>query len=197
MQRAALFLLLCLTSAAQALELKLPLKPDSVRFAVIGDSGTGERPQLETAAQMAAAHNQFPFEFVIMLGDNIYGGKSPTDFERKFVDPYKLLLDAGVKFYASLGNHDQTNERLYSPFNMDGKRFYSFKRGNAEFFVLDSNYMDAQQLDWLRKQLDGSHSAWKICYFHHPLYSHARFHGPAAARSSRSRIIARSLTFGS
>jgi len=38
--------------------------------------------------------------------------------------------------------------------------------------------MDAQQLDWLRKQLDGSRAAWKICYFHHPLYSHARFHGP-------------------
>jgi hypothetical protein len=178
MRRAALFLLLCLTSSAQAPELKLPLKPDSVRFAVIGDSGTGERPQLETAAQMAAAHSQFPFEFVIMLGDNIYGGKSSTDFDRKFEDPYKPLLDAGVKFYASLGNHDQTNERLYKPFNMDGKRFYSFKRGNAEFFVLDSNYMDAQQLDWLRKQLDSSHSAWKICYFHHPLYSHARFHGP-------------------
>jgi hypothetical protein len=178
MRRAALFLLLCLTSAAQAPELKLPLKPDSVRFAVIGDSGTGERPQLETAAQMGAAHSQFPFEFVIMLGDNIYGGKSPADFERKFEDPYKPLLDTGVKFYASLGNHDQTNERLYKPFNMDGKRFYSFKRGNAEFFVLDSNYMDAQQLDWLRKQLDGSRAAWKICYFHHPLYSHARFHGP-------------------
>jgi hypothetical protein len=178
MRRAALFLLLCLTSAAQAPELKLPMKPGSVHFAVIGDSGTGERPQLETAAQMAAAHSRFPFEFVIMLGDNIYRGKSPADFERKFEDPYKPLLDAGVKFYASLGNHDQTNERLYKPFNMDGKRFYSFKRANAEFFVLDSNYMDAEQHDWLRKQLDGSHSAWKICYFHHPLYSNARFHGP-------------------
>jgi predicted phosphodiesterase len=115
---------------------------------------------------------------VIMLGDNIYGGKEPDDFKRKFEDPYKALLDGGVKFYAALGNHDQTNERLYKPFNMDGKRFYNFKRGNAEFFVLDSNYMDAQQLEWLGKQLDGSRATWKICYFHHPLYTHARFHGP-------------------
>ena len=69
-----------------------------------------------------------------MLGDNIYGGKSPADFKRKFEDPYRPLLDAGVKFYASLGNHDDTNERLYKPFNMDGKRYYSFKRGNARVF---------------------------------------------------------------
>jgi 3',5'-cyclic AMP phosphodiesterase CpdA len=61
---------------------------------------------------------------------------------------------------------------------MDGKRYYNFKRGNAEFFALDSNYMDREQLDWLQSQLSGSRAAWKICYFHHPLYSDARAHGP-------------------
>ena len=156
----------------------MPLKPDSVRFGVIGDSGTGEKAQYETAAQMAAVHARFQFDFVIMLGDNIYGRKSPADFERKFEDPYRPLLDLGVKFYASLGNHDETNERLYKPFNMNGKRFYNFQQGNAEFFVLDSNYMDRDQVDWLQSQLSGSHAAWKICYFHHPLYSDARAHGP-------------------
>jgi hypothetical protein len=178
MRRLSLLLLVCLARGADAPELKLPLKPDSVRFAVIGDSGTGESAQTETAAEMASIHDRFPFEFVLMLGDNIYGGKTPEDFKRKFEDPYRALLDGGVKFFASLGNHDQTNERLYKPFNMEGRRFYNFKRGNVEFFALDSNYMDGEQLDWLRKQLDSSHAAWKICYFHHPLYTHARFHGP-------------------
>ncbi len=176
-----LYLLLCLgltLAGAQAPEIKLPLSADSVRLAVIGDSGTGELPQFQTAAVMDAAHGKFPFEFVIMLGDNIYGGKSAADFKRKFEDPYQSLLGAGVKFYATLGNHDQTNERLYKPFNMDGKRYYSFKRGNAEFFALDSNYMDAEQIDWLTRQLRGSSAAWKICFFHHPLYSDARAHGP-------------------
>jgi hypothetical protein len=180
MRRAILLLFAILASlvSAETPELRLPLKANSVRFAVIGDSGTGEPAQYETAAEMAAVHDRFPFEFAIMLGDNIYGGKSPADFKRKFEDPYKPLLDAGVKFFASLGNHDQTNERLYKPFNMDGKRYYNFKRGNAEFFALDSNYMDREQLDWLQSQLSGSRAAWKICYFHHPLYSDARAHGP-------------------
>ena len=176
-----LILLLLLSSAAltaRAADLSLPLKPNSVRLAVIGDSGTGEKEQFEVAQQMTACHNAFPFAFVVMLGDNIYGGHEPSDFKRKFEDPYAPLLDAGVKFYASLGNHDVTNERFYKPFNMDGKRYYSFKRGNAEFFVLDSNYMDPDQLAWIEETLTESNARWKICYFHHPLYSDGKTHGP-------------------
>lgn len=161
-----------------ATELELPLKPKSVRFAVIGDTGTGHQPEYDVAQQMAAFHAQFPFEFVIMLGDNMYGGKNAADFKKKFEAPYGPLLDEGVKFYASLGNHDNPNERLYKPFNMGGKRYYSFKKGSVEFFALDSNYMDPGQLDWLKQELERSSAAWKICYFHHPLYSDGKYHGP-------------------
>src|SRR5665213_1751700 len=107
-----------------AQDLTLPLKSGSVRFAVIGDMGTGERPQYDVAQTMAAIHQKFPFDFVIMLGDNIYGGKSPKQFDKKFTLPYKSLLDEGVKFYASLGNHDLGTETYYKPFNMDGHRYY-------------------------------------------------------------------------
>lgn len=176
-----LIVLVLLSSVAlmeRAADLSLPLKPNSVRLAVIGDSGTGEKDQFEVARQMAACHNAFAFDFVVMLGDNIYGAHEPSDFKRKFEDPYAPLLAAGVKFYAALGNHDATTERLYKPFNMDGKRYYSFKRGNTEFLALDSNYMDPDQLAWLEKTLTESSARWKICYFHHPLYSDGRTHGP-------------------
>src|ERR1700736_232945 len=175
--RRSVFLLLLAVSAFTA-DLTLPLKQKSVRFAVIGDSGTGEKAQYELGQQMAKYREKFPFDFVLMLGDNLYGGESPADFKRKFEDPYKALLDGDVKFYASLGNHDNPNQRFYKPFNMGEKRYYSFKNGNAEFFALDTNYMDPEQLDWLTKQLRSSNAAWKICFFHHPLYSHAKFHGP-------------------
>jgi hypothetical protein len=156
----------------------LPLKTQSVRFAVIGDNGTGEKEQYDVAQQMERFRARVNFDFVTMLGDNIYGGDSSADMKRKFEDPYKPLLDAGVKFYASLGNHDNPNQRFYKPFNMGEKRYYSFKKGNAEFFALDSTYMDATQLDWLTNALRSSTAAWKICYFHHPLYSDGKFHGP-------------------
>ena len=163
---------------APSSELTLPLKPNSVRFAVIGDNGTGERSQYEVADQMAKFHGKFPFDFVIMLGDNIYGGDTPADFRLKFELPYKSLLDAGVKFYASLGNHDNPNERLYTPFNMGGERYYTFKKGNVGFFALDSTYMNPAQLAWIEQRLHGADSGWKICFFHHPLYSDAKYHGP-------------------
>lgn len=156
-------------SAAE--EPTLPLKPDSVRFGVIGDSGTGETPQYEVGRQLAAYHEKFPFAFVLMMGDNLYGSQRPQDFVNKFESPYKLLLDAKVAFYATLGNHDDTNQRFYAPFNMGGKRYYSFKKSNVRFFALDSNYMDPVQLAWLEQELKSSGSDWKIAYFHHPLYS--------------------------
>lgn len=160
------------------IELKLPLEQKSVRFAVIGDNGTGEQPQYDIAAEMEAYENVVHYQFVIMMGDNIYGGHKPKDFERKFETPYKPLLDADVKFYACLGNHDNSDETLYKPFNMNGQRYYTFKKGDVQFFALDSNYMDPTQLDWIQQQLRESNAKWKIAFFHHPLYSDGRFHGP-------------------
>ena len=166
-------------AAASQIDLKLPLERNSIRFAVIGDSGTGDREQYDVARQMELYRQKVGFDFVIMLGDNIYGGHSPRDFQRKFEQPYKPLLDAGVKFYASLGNHDDPNdERLYKPFNMGGERYYAFRKGDVAFFALDSNYMDPKQLQWVEENLRSSQGKWKICYFHHPLYNDGRSHGP-------------------
>ena len=164
---------------ADKVDVKLPLRPGSVRFAVIGDSGTGTKDQYEVAREMEAYRNTVKYDFVIMLGDNIYGGHSADDFSRKFELPYKSLLDAGVKFYASLGNHDDPSvEQLYKPFNMNGQRYYTFQRGDTQFYALDSNYMDTKQLTWLEQNLRSSNARWKICYFHHPLYNDGKSHGP-------------------
>lgn len=173
-----LFLFSALAPARPAQDVLLPKAKDSLRFAVIGDNGTGKKPQYEVADQMEAFHRLFPFSFVIMLGDNLYGGESPKDYEKKFERPYKYLLEAGVKFYASLGNHDDTNQRFYKNFNMNGERYHAFEpRRGVRFFALDSNYMSKDQLEWLEDQL-AKPAEWKICFMHHPLYSSGKRHGP-------------------
>ena len=154
-----------------AQDLALPMKANSVRFAVIGDQGSASRQQYEVGTQMANFHKKFPFSFVITAGDNMYGAERPQDYRTKFELPYKALLDAKVDFYASLGNHDDPNQTKYTPFNMGGKQYYTFKKGNVRFFALDSNYMDPVQVAWLEKELKESGSDWKIPYFHHPLYA--------------------------
>jgi hypothetical protein len=114
-----------------------------------------------------------------MVGDNMYGAERPQDFVRKFELPYKPMLDAKVQFFASLGNHDDPNQRFYKPFNMNGERYYTFKFGNpsVRFFALDSTYMVPGQVKWLEKELANSDSPWKIAFFHHPMYSSGGRHG--------------------
>jgi len=157
---------------------QLPNREGSFRFAVIGDSGTGARPQYEIGQRLASYQQQYLFKTVLMLGDNIYGSDSPADFVRKFELPYKSLLDSGVKFYASLGNHDSPRQATYKLFNMDGRRYYTFRpKSGIRFFVLDSTLMNRPQLEWIQKELTDSGSDWKIVYFHHPLYSSGARHG--------------------
>jgi predicted phosphodiesterase len=168
---------LLLLSSAIAQDVRLPLKDKSTRFAVLGDTGTGEEEQREVGTKVEEYRKKTNFSFAIMLGDNIYGSERPQDFVRKFEQPYKPVLEAGVKFYAALGNHDDPNQRFYRLFNMEGERYYTYEKGNIRFFVLDSNYLDRRQLDWLEGELKKSTSVWKMAYFHHPLYSSGGSHG--------------------
>ncbi|HEX5000455.1 MAG TPA: metallophosphoesterase [Terriglobia bacterium] len=157
-----------------------PQSVSPVRFAVIGDNGTGDGREYDVARRMAELRPTFPFEFVLMLGDNMYGGQDAKDFVSKFERPYKDILSSGVPFYASLGNHDLPNrEIVYKGYSMNGRRYYSFTPApGVRFFVLDSNYMDKRQLDWLTDELKkAGPDEWKICYFHHPLYSSGEKHG--------------------
>ncbi|MEK6409546.1 MAG: metallophosphoesterase [Acidobacteriota bacterium] len=162
----------------ETLQVSLPIKEGSVRFAIIGDTGSGTDKQQQIADMMVRYKKVFPFEFVLMMGDNLYGGDSAKDYDKKFESVYKVLLDAKLKFYATLGNHDDANQRMYDHFNMNGKEYYSFKKGNATFYSLNSNYMDKRQIDWLEAGLSKNNSEWKICFFHHPPYSSGKAHGP-------------------
>jgi 3',5'-cyclic AMP phosphodiesterase CpdA len=155
----------------------LPNRSGSLKFAAMGDNGTGDRAQYEMAQQMTKVHATFPFDLVIMLGDNMYGGQTPADYVRKFEQPYALLLAAGVKFQASIGNHDRPDQVSYKPYNMNGQRYYTYVRGNVRFLALDSNLMDRKQVEWVDATLRDAREEWKICYFHHPLYSNAARHG--------------------
>ncbi|MBA2259830.1 MAG: metallophosphoesterase [Acidobacteria bacterium] len=156
----------------------LPNKGGSFKFGVLGDFGTGSRDQYELAAQMNALHDRFKYSMVALVGDNLYGSERPQDFKKKFEEPYKKLLDAGVKFYASLGNHDAREQRYYKPFNMGGNLYYTFSpRAEVRFFALESTYLVPEQVAWLEKELKASGSHWKIVFFHHPIYSSGERHG--------------------
>ena len=170
---ASLLLISLVQGTPSAPQVTLPLRDGSVRFLVLGDTGTGDRAQFEVGALAERYRQIVRFPLAIMLGDNMYGHERPQDFARKFELPFAALLNGKVEFHAALGNHDDPNQKFYKPFNLGGERYRTFKKNSVRFFVLDSNYMDPTQLQWLEKELAASGSDWKIAYFHHPLYTSA------------------------
>lgn len=155
----------------------LPRREGSVKFAVFGDTGRGTSAQYELGRMMYAYRQAFPYESVLMTGDNIYGPDKAADMKKKFEDVYRPIIDQGVKFYASLGNHDASNQRFYALFNMNGEEYFRFEKGNVAFYSLNSNYMDKRQMDWLIGKLAGDGNKWKIAFFHHPPFSSGGRHG--------------------
>lgn len=154
-----------------------------VRFVAFGDMGTGDNDQLAVAREMALFQSEHPYDTVLMLGDNIYPDGDPSDLPAKFEKPYAELLKRGVNFYATLGNHDVRKGRQaqinYKPFNMGGRSYYSFTKGNnlIEFFAIDSTSFDSNQKQWLENALASSKAQWKVAFFHHPIYSSGKTHG--------------------
>lgn len=126
----------------------------TLTFAVAGDVGERGQPQRDISRQMNEyrTHGR-PFQMVLLLGDNIYEDGVGEGFVEEFEKPFKDLLEAGVKFFAALGNHDIRNgtqaQINYPKFNMGGRRFYSFTAadGLVEFFAVDSTPLTEEAED--------------------------------------------------
>ena len=157
---------------------------NKIRFAVIGDWGTGDQDEAGIARQMVASYQRTPFDFVIAAGDNVYPNGSGRYFSKSFEQPFAQFIKDRVNFYAVLGNHDVKEGRQdqcqYPLFNMGGQNYYKLERGNglAEFFMLDSTDYGRTQASWLEGSLKESKAKWKIAVFHHPIYSSGS-HGSA------------------
>lgn len=155
-----------------------------VRFAVIGDSGTADQVQYEVAGEIARAHRKKPLDLIVMAGDNVYPNGTRQYFADRFERPYESLLDAGIPFQAVLGNHDViagTDDQLAYPlFNMNGQRYRSLRLGESlfEFFFLDSNEPDDDQVAWFDAALEASNALWRVVVMHHPIFSAATTYPP-------------------
>ena len=168
----------------------IPDSKDSpvLRFAVIGDYGTGEQPE----ADVAVLVNSWNPDFIITTGDNNYPyGETATidqnigQFFHEFIFPYNGGYGDGAlenRFFPSLSNHDWRSEDAQpylDYFTLPGnERYYEFVRGPVHFFVLDSDKHEpggvesnSAQAVWLQSQMTISDSPWKIVYMHHPPFS--------------------------
>ncbi|MGH2786854.1 MAG: metallophosphoesterase family protein [Actinomycetota bacterium] len=156
-----------------------PLPAGGVRFVVVGDFGTGKAPQQEVADAMCEHHAREPFDFIVSTGDNVYPDGEPEDFHDNFIEPYECLTDRGVRWHATLGNHDASTDggqpQIDDPaFGMPAS-YYTWRLRPISFVMLDSNELDnpeVEQIAWMEERLATARTArWTVVVFHDPVYS--------------------------
>lgn len=164
-----------------------------MRFAVIGDFGSGFEPQYQLGQRMCFWRQDHPFDLVITTGDNIYDRGEPEHFDEKFFQPYDCLFDAGVRWRAVLGNHDVLTDNgrpeLEEPaFGMKGRNYVVRKKG-VRFVMWDSTDPNRK---WLRKNLGTEPGdRWTVVSFHHPVFTPGPHGDTPGFRPSLPRLFAR------
>ncbi len=145
-----------------------------VEFVAVGDTGSGSSAQKAIAREMFKQYQAYPYPQVLMLGDNLYPDGNVSKYGKsRFLDVYRALLDAGVKFMPVLGNHDTLfghRQAEITFFQMPGS-YYDFIQGDAHFFALDTTHFDTQERQWLIAALARAKEPWKIVYAHNPIFS--------------------------
>ena len=179
----------------------------AVRFAALGDTGTGNAEQYAVAAALAAKCERSGCDFVALLGDNIYSSGvtsvSDSQFQTKFELPYEQIA---VPFYVVLGNHDYGgggigNEFYKGQFQVDYSAFsskwrmpaayYRVAMEDLELFGLDTTMQlygqDQQQRADVAGWLEQSTAPWKIALGHHPYRSNGQ-HGNAGSYHAKEGV---------
>lgn len=146
----------------------------SYSFAVIGD--TEARPHINDRISKMV-WDERP-NFAVIVGDLTDGGVKDHKFEWNY-EYFQGInqLASRVPVFPVPGNGEDDlhwyNQYHELPKN-DG--YYTFRYGNAQFFMLDSNRpqdfaADGKQFKWLEEELKKSTAVWKFVAHHHAPYS--------------------------
>ena len=166
---------------------------EPLHVVAFGDFGSGKPDQAEVAGAMARRHREEPFNLGLTLGDNFYrcGVRSVEDkkWKTRWEDLYTPL---GIRFYATLGNHDYGHPVAICPLHSASPaaqvartrvsaswrmpaRYYTFAAGPARFFAIDTEGWSKAQFQWIQAALAAAAGEpgieWRIVYGHHPMFS--------------------------
>lgn len=144
-------------------------------FAVIGD--TESRPHINH--RLARLIWDGRPDFLVNVGDLTDGGMAPNKYEWTY--EYFVGMGALIGRLPSFtvpGNGEGDLHWYLRYHNQPQESgFYSFRYGDAEFFMLDSNRRESdfapggRQHEWLRARLAASTARWKFVALHHPFYT--------------------------
>jgi predicted MPP superfamily phosphohydrolase len=136
-------------SADGHLESAEKTKLEDLVFCFVGDTGESTDTQSLVAKSLA----QSDCSLIWHTGDIIYPSgiedANDPEFDNKFLTPFKEILDKGIPFYLTLGNHDyKKNPSGYieiankNPLINYPNNFYVEEFGPVCFFALDTSIFD-------------------------------------------------------
>jgi len=142
-------------------------------FALIGDSQRNSRTPWAWAKISDLMWRDRP-SFAVHAGDLVDHGYHLDDWIDEFFEPAKEAMRR-FPIYTVLGNHEKDAPYYYQYMaNPVPEYWYTFKYGNAQFFMIDSNRdisEGSEQYSWLEWELAKSTATWKIAVQHHPPYT--------------------------
>lgn len=162
-------------------------------MAVKGDWGAGSEQQAAVTRAMCEERGSRPFDDVVTTGDNFYDPDGVAG-RGNYFEPESCLISYGPHTWrATWGNHDLVGDSTSS--ELGAERFYRWTIGEAEFFMLDSNALDAEQLEWFNDSIAASAAVFRIAVFHHPPYTSGTAHPPDAEVRKKLVPILREHSF--
>jgi hypothetical protein len=161
-------------------------------IAIYGDAGRGNREQFELGRIMTRRHAKRPFRFALSTGDNQYDPSTPELMARIFEEPFAELIQAGVPFYQTPGNHDMDEGRIEEQL-LYSRQVNALAQGKGGWVLPAQNYVirdrfvkiivlnvtapgsdfpyPAEALAFAETELSEETSDWKIICFHYHLWS--------------------------
>ncbi len=123
-------------------------------------------------------------DFILNTGDLVDDGRSFMQWKRMFNSVSDTLMDTVMM--ASTGNHEEKGDYALENYFINPNVpeqdtltgvYYSFDYNNAHFAILNSNNLgedeglSAEQIEWLKADMNGSDADWKFVALHKAPYS--------------------------
>jgi len=158
----------------------------------IGDFGVGGERERRTGTAVESFAGRHQVDALVTLGDNDYT-ELPRAFRANWLGAFGWAAADGLLVAGTLGNHDIRVGRGRYEFELLAmpRRFYARRLGDVDLFLLDSNRLGENQLDWLDMALSSSNALWKVVAMHHPAYSCGGYLGNSRVRERLVPIFER------
>ena len=153
-----------------------PSGDEPFTFLVYGDHrpGTGSTPPPELSTLIDLMAGEHP-AFVVSCGDHIQQEVAAS------WENYQAVTDrihCNTCYWVAIGNHDQpgthTMAQYYEWPGEAERNYYTFRYGNTQFFILDSETdhgrIGSDQLAWLESELANSTAKHRFVALHRPFF---------------------------